>query len=90
MTEQTNLNETLDPKDWPAMRALGHQMMDDMMDYLQNIGSKPVWQKIPAEIKDSFKTAIPQKPSPLQEVYDDFKTNILPYTKGNIHPRYFA
>ena len=90
MTEQTNLNETLDPKDWPAMRALGHQMMADMMDYLQNIGSNPVWQKIPAEIKDSFKTGIPQKPSPLQEVYDDFKTNILPYTKGNIHPRYFA
>jgi hypothetical protein len=29
--------ETLDPEDWDKMRALGHQMMDDMLDYLQNI-----------------------------------------------------
>ncbi len=27
--------ETLDPKDWEDMTALGHRMLDDMMDYLK-------------------------------------------------------
>ena len=26
--------ETLDPEDWDSMRALGHRMLDDMVDYL--------------------------------------------------------
>ncbi len=30
------------------------------------------------------------QPTPVHEVYDAFKTSILPYNKGNIHPRFFA
>jgi hypothetical protein len=33
MAEET-AEETLDPKDWDSMRALGYRMLDDMMDYL--------------------------------------------------------
>ena len=39
MNDQFDLNETLDPKDWTAIRALGHRMMDEMMDYLENVRS---------------------------------------------------
>ncbi|HMF72358.1 MAG TPA: aminotransferase class V-fold PLP-dependent enzyme [Flavitalea sp.] len=90
MNEAGNLSTTLDPKDWPAMRTLGHQMIDDMMDYLENIGSNPVWQKIPAEVKSSFESRVPMDPSSVETVYEEFKSTILPYTKGSIHPRYFA
>ncbi len=31
-----NSEETLDPQDWESMRALGHRMLDDMVDYLQD------------------------------------------------------
>ena len=90
MNEAGNLNTTLDPKDWSAMRNLGHQMIDDMMDYLENIGNKPVWQKIPPEVKNSFESPVPINPSSVETVYEEFKSTILPYTKGSIHPRFFA
>ena len=28
------IEEDLDPQDWGAMRALGHRMVDDMLDYI--------------------------------------------------------
>ena len=90
MNEQINLSETLDPKDWSAMRALGHRMMDEMMDYLEDVRNRPVWKKIPFEVKSFFDEPIPQKSSDIETVYEEFKQNIFPYTKGNIHPRFFA
>ena len=40
---------TLDPQNWDSMRALGHRMIDDMIDHLQTIGETPVWQHAPDE-----------------------------------------
>ncbi|HZY36448.1 MAG TPA: pyridoxal-dependent decarboxylase [Mucilaginibacter sp.] len=81
---------TLDPKDWDEMRKLGHQMMDDVMNYLQNIRREPVWRKIPDEVKIHLQEDVPQEPQPIEDVYRDFKQNVFPYTKGNIHPRFFS
>ena len=39
--------ESLDPQDWEAMRALAHRMTDDVIDYLRSAGERPVWQPIP-------------------------------------------
>jgi hypothetical protein len=45
--ERVNLmEETLDPEDWDSMRALGQQMLEDMLDYLKIIRERPVWQPI--------------------------------------------
>ncbi len=33
--------ETLDPESWDGIRALGHRMLDDMMDHQKNIASLP-------------------------------------------------
>ena len=33
--------ETLDPGNWDGIRALGHRMLDDMMDHQKNIASLP-------------------------------------------------
>ena len=41
--------ETLDPADWDELRALGHRMVDDMMDYLEGVRDRPVWRPMPAE-----------------------------------------
>jgi aromatic-L-amino-acid decarboxylase len=49
------IEETLDPKDWEEMRAIGHLMMDDMIDYLKDIKDKPVWKPIPEETKTFLK-----------------------------------
>jgi len=80
----------LDPANLEDFRALGHRMVDDMVDYLKNIGEGPVWTPVPEKVKASFKTGIPQGPTPVDDIYNEFKQNILPYHGGNIHPKYSA
>ncbi len=81
---------TLDPADWTEVRALGHKMIDDMMDHLENIREKPVWSIMPREAKDFLSAPIPQEPQSINDIYVEFLKYILPYNKGNIHPRFFA
>ncbi len=82
--------ETLDPENWEAMRKLGHRMLDDMMDYLQNIRDKPVWQQPSDESKALLNRSLPQHGQPIEEIYEEFLTQILPHNKGNVHPRFFG
>lgn len=88
MTEQREY--TLDPQNWDELRQLGHQMMDDMLDYLQNIREKPVWQPVPEDIKAQFKAPLPVSSQAEVEVYEAFKQTILPYPLGNTHPRFWG
>ena len=82
--------ESLDPHDWAELKKLGNVMVNDMVDFLQTIREQPVWTKPPRSVKNSFKTPLPHSPMQLEEVYDEFKQNILPYYLGNIHPRYWS
>lgn len=86
----TPTSETLDPADWEAVRQLGHQMVDDMMQFLQTIGEQPVWQKPSDETKQHLQADLPQSPQDLESVYEDFKKHVLPYYTGNIHPRFWG
>ena len=91
MEEQSySREETLDPQDWDAQRALGHQMVEDMFDYLQNVRQRPAWQPVPEEVKQFFRQPAPQEPQPDDEIYQEFRKNILPYPMGNIHPRFWG
>ena len=82
--------ETLDPKDWDEIRHLGHKMIDDMLDYLQNIRQRPAWQPSPEDVRNHFKTPLPDKPENISDIYEEFKDFILPYPVGNIHPRFWG
>lgn len=82
--------ETLDPKDWDSMKKLGHKMVDDMFDYLRQVSERPVWKPIPQKTKEHFKQRVPYKAQPAANVYQEFVEHILPYTKGNIHPRFWS
>ena len=82
--------ETLDPEDWPAMRALAHRMVDDAFTYLETVGERPVWQPVPAEVAAGFAAPAPARPEGAEAVYRQFAETILPYPLGNIHPRFWA
>ncbi|MCF8281848.1 MAG: aminotransferase class V-fold PLP-dependent enzyme [Bacteroidales bacterium] len=82
--------ETLDPENWDDMRRLGHQMVEDMMDYLQHIRQAPVWRKPTEAAKANLKKDLPTAPEDPSSIYEGFKSDILPFTKGNIHPRFWA
>jgi aromatic-L-amino-acid/L-tryptophan decarboxylase len=86
-----NKNEIgLDPENWEDIRTLGHQMVDDMINYLKNVEERPAWKEIPETAIESYKTSIPQKPENIFTIYKEFKENIFPYSTGNIHPKFFA
>lgn len=83
-------DQNLDPKDWEAMRTLGHQMVDDLIDYWAGIREQKIWRPIPEEVKEVFDQPIPEQGQSPEEVYREFKEYIFPYNKGNVHPRFFA
>ena len=81
---------TLDPDNWSELRALGHQMLDDMIDYIEQVRERPVWQPIPQEARDHFRAELPHSPTDLREAYDEFTRYVAPYTSGNVHPRFMG
>ena len=80
----------LDPVDWRSARAQGHRMLDDILDYIENIRERPVWQPIPDEERARFRDAVPTGPSDLAAVHDEFMRHILPYATGNTHPGFMG
>lgn len=88
--DPTNSYETLDPQDWDQMRLLAHRMVEDAFDYLQTLRERPVWQPVPEEIAECFKTSAPLHPQGAEAVYQEFVDHILPYPMGNIHPRFWG
>ncbi len=81
---------TLDPEDWSELRALAHRMLDDTLDAMAGLRERPVWTKLPDEVRASFREALPQEPTPLDAVYRDFQQRIQPYSSGNTHPRFMG
>ena len=43
--------ETLDPADWGELRAVGHRMIDDLIDYLARVRERAPWQPVPADTR---------------------------------------
>jgi aromatic-L-amino-acid/L-tryptophan decarboxylase len=83
-------SETLDPQNWDEIRAQGHRMLDDMIDYAANIRERPVWQPIPDQVRARFHAELPRQPGDLNEVYREFSDFIVPYATGNVHPGFMG
>src|SRR6185295_13347170 len=84
------MDETLDPRDWDEFRRLGHQMLDDMLDYLRTVRDKPAWQPVPEQVRAEIRQPLPIDPQDAAAVYQEFVQNVLPYTNGNRHPRFWG
>jgi glutamate/tyrosine decarboxylase-like PLP-dependent enzyme/glutathione synthase/RimK-type ligase-like ATP-grasp enzyme len=83
-------SRTLDPADWPGFRTQAHRMLDDILDYVENIRQRPVWQPIPAEVRSRFRGDLPEAPSDLAAVHSEFMRYILPFATGNVHPGFMG
>lgn len=87
MTENSH---SLDPQDWTSLRAEGHRMLDDMLDYIEGIRERPVWQNIPDQVRGQFQQSLPSKASDLAQVHQRFMQEVLPYAVGNSHPGFMG
>ena len=51
---------SLDPDNWDELRALGHRVLDDMIDYLQSVRDRPVWRPLPESARRLFALPLPR------------------------------
>jgi aromatic-L-amino-acid decarboxylase len=84
-------NSSLDPSDWLSAKNVAHQMLDLSIESIQNIRNQPVWQPIPTEVRSAIEhESFPEQGQSLADVCHDILSYVLPYTRGNIHPRFWG
>ena len=82
---------SLDPDDWSALAALGHRMLDDMLDHLRGLREEPVWRRMPDEVRAALAAGyLPQEGRDPAELYAELQRLVLPYGTGNTHPRFMG
>jgi glutamate/tyrosine decarboxylase-like PLP-dependent enzyme len=65
-------------------------MLDEMVDYLEQVRDRPVWKAMPDEARRRLGQELPKGPTRLDDVYDEFRQTILPYALGNVHPGFMG
>jgi glutamate/tyrosine decarboxylase-like PLP-dependent enzyme len=85
---------TLDPSgpaEWSRLASLGRRMLGDMFTHLRQVREQPAWQAMPAAARARLRGApLPERETPLEQIYADFKRDVLPYGGGNLHPRFWG
>jgi len=92
-SDSNEVELTLDPanaREWQELRALGHRMLDDMIDYLRTVRDRPAWRPVPADVRARLAEPVPHAPTPADAVYEQFTRDVLPYPTGNVHPRFWG
>lgn len=82
--------ETLDPADWQAFRALAHRMVDDTLDHLASLRDTAPWQPMPPEVRAALDEPLPAGGIGDEAAYAHFRDHVLPYANGNRHPRFWG
>jgi aromatic-L-amino-acid/L-tryptophan decarboxylase len=93
MTGHNDLHDTrssLDPADWNAFRKLAHAALDQAIDFVQLVRERAVWHPVPQPVRAALAQPLPADSLDLESVYREFVSLILPYSVGNIHPRFFG
>ena len=81
---------TLDPPDWEGVRAVGHRMIDVLVDGLRDVREQPAWTPMPEEVKARLRSPPPREGLGLEAVWAELQRWVLPYRLGNVHPRFWA
>ncbi|MBK8516583.1 MAG: aminotransferase class V-fold PLP-dependent enzyme [Saprospiraceae bacterium] len=84
-------NITFDPKDWDDLKEIGIKVFADMIDFQKNVREREIWNEPTPSIKSFISNEkLPLDPQGLNEIYKEIQTYLLPYNKGNIHPKFWS
>ncbi|MFO7654919.1 MAG: pyridoxal-dependent decarboxylase [Candidatus Krumholzibacteriia bacterium] len=72
-------------------RRVGHELIDWIADYFDNVDQYPVLSRVqPGEIRSRLPADAPEQPEPWDAILNDFRDVILPGVTHWNHPRFFA
>ncbi len=76
---------------YDEFRTAGHNLVDYIADYLQNVSSKPLFNPVePALIYDLFDEKIPDDPKSLADIQNLLDKKLIPYCTHVNHPGYMG
>ena len=81
---------SLDPPDWAPLRAVGHEMVEVLLRWLEGVREQPAWAPMPEEVKARFRAPLPMEGEGPEAVWAELRRSVLPYRLGNVHPRFWA
>ncbi len=74
-----------------AMRAMGHDLVDRLVDRLAGVGEGPAWRGATREaMRQRLRGSDPERPMPFDALLDQLFEDVLPYGLSTDHPRFFA
>jgi aromatic-L-amino-acid/L-tryptophan decarboxylase len=77
--------------DQETFRDLGHQLVDTLAAYLEELPSEPVYRPLPAEVRRELEIMnIPADGTSPKDVIESFQRLVLPYGRGQNHPCFAA
>jgi glutamate/tyrosine decarboxylase-like PLP-dependent enzyme len=77
--------------DVKEFRKFGHQVVDLLAEYLENIEEKRVFPDVdPKAISRLFEESLPEKPEAFDEVLSELQQKLLPYCTHVGHPGYMG
>jgi glutamate/tyrosine decarboxylase-like PLP-dependent enzyme len=82
--------ETLDPASWDELRAHGHRVLDELLEWLRTLRDRPAWQPVPPEVRAALRSPAPLEGAGLAGAWEDFRAQVLPFPWGNVHPRFWG
>ncbi len=85
-TENGFTEETLDPADWKMFRALGHQMLDSIFDYIENIRNQRTLPLTPT-VTNEICCPLSEEGEGEEKVFEIYQRSILPYTLAIASPK---
>jgi len=79
---------SLDPQDWQEFRKSAHRALEMIIDHIEQVRDRPVWQTMPHSVRDALREPAPRAATPLNVLLDRVAEQMLPYGGGNIHPAF--
>ncbi len=88
-SQQDYLPSPLDPLDWTNFRNEAHRLLDHCVDHLADVRNRP-WRPLNDADRSPLKLGDPTEGCGIPSLVDELASNVLPFSSGNTHPRFFG
>jgi aromatic-L-amino-acid decarboxylase len=79
----------LDPSDWPSFRTEAHRLLDACIDHLSEARDHP-WSPLTEADRAALMLGQAKEGVGTEVLVDELTRNVLPFSTGNTHPRFFG